>query len=80
MSWQEWIFNLSGIFFALSLIPSLFSEHKPSIWSSIPTAIFLFFIALAYYSLGYTVSAILTLPTVIEWGILAVQEFKLERE
>jgi len=70
---ENLIFTFGGIFFAFALLPTLFTDHKPSIWTSGITAFILFLFALSYFSIGFYSAAIISLITSTMWYIIAIQ-------
>ena len=67
------VITFGGIFFMIALLPTIFSDDKPSIWTSIPTAIILLSFSLVYYDLGLYSAAIISLLTSTLWYVIAIQ-------
>lgn len=80
MHWQDWIFTIGTLIFVASLIPSITGPNKPSVYTSIPSAIVLAIFSLTYISLSFWFSAIATTTTAICWSILAIQKHKITKK
>ncbi len=75
--WQDWAIAIVQIVFIAALMPSLLhSEHKPALWTSIPTSLGLAVIAISYISLGLFWSALASTMMTLGWAILAYQRWK----
>lgn len=71
--WQDFVFTAGNIVFALSLIPSIRSPHKPALGTSIPTAAVLGAFAVCYATLNLWFSTFTAIVIGILWGVLAWQ-------
>lgn len=78
--WQDFIFTAGSIIFAIALMPSILSPHKPAIASSVMTGAVLYVFAATYLSLDLIFSACATLTTAAMWSILAFQKMRQLRE
>jgi hypothetical protein len=76
MSWQDIVYSVGNLIFALSLIPSIRSDDKPHLYTSIPTAALLLVFAFTSYTLGLIMTAVVTLIGSALWAVLAVQKIK----
>jgi hypothetical protein len=75
MIWQDVVLGGAQIFFAVSLLPSVFSKDKPALATSIMTSFMLYVICFVNYTLNlYGAAAGLFLVASL-WGILAFQKF-----
>ena len=63
----------------LWLLPTAIGNDKPPVLTSLPTGALLILFAIAYASLGLTVSAIFTVPTGLLWLFIAAQRLAAER-
>lgn len=52
MIWQDWVFGIGTIIFAIALLPSVFGKEKPAISTSVPTGAILMFFAFTQASLS----------------------------
>lgn len=76
MLWQDFIFTIGSLVFALALLPSVLGPHKPALASSVMTGSVLFIFAVTYITLGLIFSAISVCLTAIMWTILAIQKWR----
>ena len=60
-----------------ALLPSIFSKHKPSVYTSVSTGTILGIFAVVYFSLDMWFAATTTLVTCGLWATLAIQEIIL---
>lgn len=74
-AWQDLVFGAGSLVFVVALLPSVFSKHKPALSTSVLTALVLYTFAVTYFTLGFYISAAITLTTALVWTILAVQRF-----
>lgn len=70
MKWQDRVFTLGGVVLTLSLLPSLFSNHKPAPLTSLITAITLFSFLFVYWSYNLKGALVLGAVTVVLWLVL----------
>ena len=63
-----------------ALLPSIFSKHKPSVYTSISTGTILGLFAFVYFSLHMWFAAATTLITCGLWVTLAIQEMILLKQ
>lgn len=80
MKWQEIILTLGQIIFIIALLPSVFSEDKPEIWTSILTGLVAFSIAITYITLSLPIAAISAGLNTVFWTILAIQKYKQNKQ
>lgn len=73
MSWQDLVLTLGSGLFLLSLLPSLFGRHKPSVWTSGATGVVLVGFTVAYSSLGLWGAAATAALTSLVWLVLWAQ-------
>jgi hypothetical protein len=76
MPWQDLLFTIGNGIFFLSLLPSIFSQDKPSVWTSFITASTLSTFCFAYYSLDFIFSAFSIALSAGAWWVLFFQKFK----
>jgi hypothetical protein len=72
--WQDIIFTLGSIVFAVALLPSIRGKDKPHPATSLMTGGVLFIFALTYLSLELWFSASATMVTSTMWITLLIQE------
>ena len=75
MQWQDIVLGVGQIIFFLALIPSIRSEDKPALSSSIITGTVLLVYAVVFASLSLWFTLITDVITTISWYILAYQKF-----
>jgi hypothetical protein len=74
MHWQDVIIFLSYIFFDIALIPSIKSNHKPAIQTSLITGSLNIVMAFTQITLGLWFSSAATFVNAVLWLILAYQK------
>ncbi len=75
--WQDWAIAIVQVVFIVALVPSLLHrEHKPALWTSIPTSLGLAVIAVSYMTLGLFWSALASSAMTLGWAILAYQRLR----
>ncbi len=74
MPWQDLIFTVGSIIFAIALLPSILGPHKPALASSAMTGTVLYIFSATYITLDLIFSAFAVLTTALMWTILAVQK------
>ncbi len=78
--WQDYLITVAQIIFAISLFPSLLSkDKKPALQTSLWTALALFAMVIALYSLDAILGAILTTVNAILWLVLLYQRYSLDK-
>ena len=80
MHWQDLVLTIGQIAFIIALIPSITSNHKPALKTSLINGIVLILFALTYISLSLSLAAIGTFITGIMWLTLANQKYNLEKK
>lgn len=71
--WQDWVFTVGSAFFTVSLVPSLVdSSYRLSLWTSAPTALFLFVFAATKWNLRLRFAAVSETVTASMWVLMAV--------
>lgn len=76
-SWQDMVLSSGTLVLAAALLPSIFSKHKPSVYTSISTGTILGLFAIVYFSLEMWFAAATTVLTCSLWATLAIQEINL---
>lgn len=71
--WPVMVLTFCNVGFLVSMVPSLFVEQKPSLWSSVPTAALLSLVTMAYAALGCAWPARTSAPVAVVWWALAAQ-------
>ena len=74
MHWQEALLTLGQIVFIVALLPSVFSNDKPEIWTSIITGTVALSIAVTYVTMRMPVAAVSAFFNFVFWSILALQK------
>jgi hypothetical protein len=64
----------------ISALPSIFSAHKPSKWTSLLIFVATVIFASTYWSLGYVGSGSINTLAAILWLVLLIQEIRIERK
>lgn len=79
MSWQDIILSAGSLLLAASLIPSVISNDKPALSTSILTGFILFMFSIVYATLSLWTSVFANSLSVTLWFVLAVQKYRQER-
>jgi hypothetical protein len=72
--WQDIVLGIGSFIFAVALIPSVMSEHKPALWTSILSFVVLVVFVITYASLSLWYATFSTTLTALLWGILMLQK------
>lgn len=78
--WQDIIISIGGVFFTIALIPSLLSQDKPALTTSVMTSSILFILVFTYASLGLWLSSLMNAIMCLLWATLAVQKLRLKSD
>ena len=79
MNWQDLVFFIGQIVMGVSMIPSLVTQHKPHIKTSILSGSILAVYSIVFYTLDLPKSTIGCAFVACLWFILAVQRHKINR-
>ena len=74
--WQEIAFSVGSVLFALALLPSVLSEHKPEWHTSLLTASVLTVYVVAFWTMQQPYAAGTGAVTAALWWTLFVQEVR----
>ena len=74
MSWQDMVIAIGSWIFIVALLPSIFSQNKPDVKTSIMTAVVLTVYGFVFFTLGLIFSAISGMGTAVCWWILFIQK------
>jgi hypothetical protein len=75
MQWQDFAITAGTITFIFALIPSIYSNNKPALATSVMTGSVLTVFTIVYITLSLWFSAITTAITAVLWYVLSVQMF-----
>lgn len=75
MTWQDAVFAVGTLIFSLALLPSIKSQNKPHIYTSMMTAVTLVAFAVTYFSLDLIFACITALVNASLWLTLAFQKY-----
>ncbi len=76
MHWQETVLALGQVVFIVALLPSVFSDDKPEIWTSIITGTVALSIAITYVTMHIPIAAVSAFFNFVFWSILAIQKYR----
>lgn len=79
MVWQDIVITIGQIIFAAALIPSIRGADKPAFSTSSITGSILAIFGITFATLQFWGSMLLSSLVAIEWFILAVQKFQMEK-
>lgn len=74
--WQDSIFSIGSLIFAVALIPSILSKDKPAIMTSFTTGSVLLVFSMAYFTLGLWVATFINGIVGAMWLYLAWQKYR----
>jgi hypothetical protein len=80
MLWQDWVFTVGNIIFAVALLPSVFGKNKPEVTTSLMTGVVLLIYSFTQFTLSLWFSSFTTLITACIWLLLAFQKKRNEQE
>jgi len=72
--WQDIVLAIGTLIFSAALLPSIFSNYKPAIWTCITTGLVLAVFVVTYASLSLWYATITAVLNAILWFILAGQK------
>lgn len=75
MIWQDIVLGFGGFVFSIALVPSIISQEKPALGTSLSTAAVLTAFVVTYITLHLWFASLSTALTMIAWYILAVQKY-----
>ena len=75
-AWQDIVLGVGQLLFLVALIPSLRSEDKPALGTSVMTGALLTVFAVVYLTLGLLFSTISSLIIALGWWTLAFQKLR----
>lgn len=73
-AWQDLVLALASLVFALALVPTILGKDKPTLATSVPTAITLYVITADYITLSLWFAASTAFLSATCWAIIAVQK------
>lgn len=79
MLWQDWVLTIGSIALVISLLPSVFSQHKPALFTSSLTGTVIITFIIVYASLGLWFAAAVNTVNSFLWLVLAFQKFMEHR-
>lgn len=74
LTWQDWVLTIGQILFFVALLPSIFSQHKPSAWTSFMTGGTLTAFTVVFFSLGLIWGAVTAALVAVAWYVLLLQK------
>lgn len=80
MEWQDIILAIGQWVLLIALLPSVFSNDKPAISTSILTGGVLMVFTFTFVTLSFITTAISSTIVAFVWFILAVQKYKQKKE
>ena len=79
MEWQDAAISFGTLLTVVSSLPSIFSSHKPSKYTSVLAFVAITIFATTYLTVGYYGSAALNAVAALLWLGLFIQEVRIER-
>ena len=74
--WQDYVLAVGVFIFSLALIPTIRSNQKPALSTSVLTSIVLFVFAITYASLGLWLAVVAQFVGAFVWSVLAWQRYR----
>ena len=78
-TWQDWVFSAGQIVFFLALLPSVLSQDKPHLYSSVLTGGILSLFTITFWTLDLFWSSITSGIVAATWFTLAYQKYAQKR-
>ncbi|MFA5997287.1 MAG: hypothetical protein WC791_02235 [Candidatus Paceibacterota bacterium] len=78
MIWQDWVFGIGTIIFAIALLPSVLGKDKPAVSTSVTTGAILILYSFTQASLSLWFASIASVVAGALWFILAVQKYRIK--
>lgn len=76
MTWQEIVLALGQVLFLIALIPSIMTDDKPEIYTSLMTGTVALSISVTYLTLHIRLASVMAFLNFIAWSILAIQKHR----
>lgn len=76
MTWQEIVLALGQILFLIALIPSMVTDDKPEIYTSLMTGAVALSISITYLTLHIKLASVMAFLNFVAWSILAIQKHR----
>jgi hypothetical protein len=80
MELQDAAISVGTMLTVISALPSIFSEHKPSKYTSLLIFVATVIFATTYWSLGFIGAGTINTLAAILWLVLLIQELRIERK
>ncbi len=77
MRWQDIVIAVAQVLFVVSMIPSIRSNDKPALTTSVMNVILVGIISACLFTLQLWLAAGTAVIIAIAWGVLAFQKLKL---
>ncbi|MEK7599533.1 MAG: hypothetical protein AAB462_00660 [Patescibacteria group bacterium] len=75
MYWQDYVLAAGSLIFTLALVPSIKSDHKPALATSLLTSAVLFTVVFTYATLSLWFSVVSASFNCFAWLVLAFQKY-----
>lgn len=76
MRWQDIVISIAQLCFVIAMIPSIRSNDKPALATSVMNVCLVTVIVICLFSLQLWFSAVSAVAVALAWGILAIQKLK----
>jgi hypothetical protein len=80
MELQDAAISIGTLLTVISALPSIFSIHKPSKWTSLLILVATIIFASTYWTLGFIGAGSINTLAAILWLVLLIQEIRIERK
>jgi hypothetical protein len=77
---QDIILAIGSFVIVLAVIPSVISDRKPALLTSLPTSVVLFVFAGVYFSLQLWFTSVMAAITAGLWMVLAIQKARQKKK
>lgn len=80
MAWQDIVISVCQLLAVFSLLPSILSDDKPALKTSVMNVVLVSLICFSLFTLGLYFSAATAFAIVISWSVLAYQKYATKKK
>ena len=78
-NWQDGVIAFGQVIFFASLLFTVFSKEKPSLWTSIPTGIVLIIYAYTFFTLKLWYGGGMSALVAVTWLVIGCQKIRRDK-
>lgn len=79
MHWQDLALSIGQIIFVIALLPSILSQDKPALITSVVNSVVLYTFALIDVTIPLYLTGVTVAATALGWTVLAYQKYAMGR-